>query len=206
MLGKASFFALYLAVLSSMALAQDNTTAPAVVAAPAPPAAACVPGTSIGYMLIFQPNISSLLTVGTEYNVSWKWSVAVNNPPSYVDAYIQIVNRNIPVSWKNQIAANMPATQTWFLWTPSGLVNGKYQLRLVPDGKETYNIAANLLPCFSSGQSLPSVSAEFSIYNSAGSLPSYSDGYAPNAAQKNPLNLLVSGFVFVCAIVVFYLA
>jgi hypothetical protein len=75
------------------------------------------------------------------------------------------------------------------MWKPVGLVDGKYKLRLVPDGKETYNVPANQQPCFADGEAIPSVSAAFSISNSQGELASYPDQYPPNDSRKQTVSI-----------------
>lgn len=142
----------------------------------------CKPGISIGYMLIRQPNITSMMTVGNTYNVSWDWSIMVTKPPTYVDVYIQLMTPGVRTTWKQQIKMKQSVEPRWFLWKPDGMADGKYKLRLVPDGKETFNVASNLQPCFENGESIPSVSAAFTVSNPKGDLANYPDQFPPNSA------------------------
>lgn len=142
---------------------------------------ACVNGVN-GQMLIFQPNMSSLVTVGTAYNVSWSWSILVTKPPSFVDVYIQLIAPGVRETWKQKIAEKQSVDPRWFWWTPEGLVDGVYKMRLVPDGKETFGVNAKNLPCFANGESVPSASAEFTISNPRGELNNYPDKFPPNSA------------------------
>lgn len=141
----------------------------------------CTPGNSVGYMIIRQPNITSMVTVGQMYNVSWDWSIAVTKPPSYVDVYVQMIASGVQVTWKNKVASRMPVEPRWFLIKLDGLFDGKYKLRLVGDSKETFNVPANQLPCFENGESIPSVSAAFSVVNSKGDLTPGTDMFPPNS-------------------------
>src|SRR6478609_7995112 len=153
----------------------------------------CTPGIT-GYGL---PNITSKVVVGTPVNVSWDYTVTVTNPPSYIDVYIQMFAPGIVEKWSIQVAKKIPSEPRWFMWTPEGLVDGKYKLRFVPDGKETFNVPANNLPCFANGESVPFVTASFSVSNAKGDLGVYNDPYAPNASSRvtvslNPIVALVS--------------
>jgi len=140
----------------------------------------CVPGTQIGSMLIRSPNMSSIVMVGSNVNVTWDYSTLVTNPPAYVDMYTQLVAPGTPPKWVQQLS-NRSVSPRWIIWTPSGLIDGKYKIMLVPDGKMTDGVAANKLPCFSNGQVVPSSSAEFSISNSNGGLVVYPDNFAPSS-------------------------
>jgi len=101
----------------------------------------------------------------------------------FLDVYVQLEAPGVPETWKTIVAQNVPSNPTWFLWKPTGLVDGSYKLRFVPDGKETFNVPANKLPCFASGESIPFVTAEFRITNPSGNLGSYPDPYAPNGTS-----------------------
>lgn len=148
--------------------------------AEAPPVA-CKPGSTVGYMIIRQPNMSSIVTVGTPYNISWQWSVAVTQIPAYVDVYVQLMTSGVTVTWKNKVLSQQSTDPSWFMWTPKAMMDGKYKMRLVPDGKETWGVPANELPCFSNGESIPSVSATFSVVNSKGELIDTRNDYMPNS-------------------------
>jgi hypothetical protein len=158
----------------------------------------CTPGNSVGYMIIRKPNITSMIMVGTQYNVTWDWSITVTKPPNYVDVYIQLIAQDITTTWKRQGAQHVPVNPRWFIWKPDGMVDGKYKLRLVPDGKETYNIAANLQPCFSNGEAIPSVSAAFTVTNSKGDIGTYPDQFPPNKSQRAyypNFNLIITSYI-----------
>ena len=152
-----------------------------VIEEPAP--VACTPGISVGYMLIWQPNITSIVNVGRKYNVSWEYTKTVNKPPSFLDVYVQ--NLATAVTWKNRIAQNIPTEPRWFWWTPVGLADGRYKIRLVPDGKETFNVKANEQPCFSNGESIPSVSAVFNVVNPKGPLGEYPESFPANSGAAD---------------------
>jgi hypothetical protein len=157
----------------------------------------CKPGESTGYGISRMPNSTSKVVVGTPFNVSWDYTVGVTTPPTFMDVYVQLIASGVRERWNNQIA-RVPAEPRWFIWTPIGFVNGRYKLRYVPDGKETFNIAADKLPCFENGESVPFVSATFSISNSRGDLGNYRDPFAPNSARKmgSGKNLWVFSIVF----------
>ena len=201
-------FILLLSLLTSGVLSQNSTSSVNIIvptttsaAAPTPSTSEptngdedvqpdpilCTPGNSVGYMIIRKPNITSHVTVGMQYNVTWDWSITVTKLPSYVDVYIQLVAPGIATTWKKQVAKEVSTEPRWFFWKPEGLVDGKYKLRLVPEGKETYNVPANVQPCFSNGEAIPSVSAAFTVTNSKGDLSSYPDQFPPNAAKKQML-------------------
>ena len=167
-----------IAVIKDPIPVSDNSTTSGEEAKPI----GCTPGNSVGYMLIRKPNITSMLTVGTPYNISWDWSISVTKPPVYLDAYIQLMAPGVRTTWKQEIAKKIPVEPRWFMWTPDGLLDGKYKIRLVPDGKETFNVAANLQPCFENGASIPSVSASFSMSNPRGDLSNYPDQFPPNSS------------------------
>lgn len=164
----------------------------------------CTPGGSTGYGLVRKPNITSMVKIGVAYNVSWDWTVTVTKPPTYLDVYVQLFAAGIAEKWNTKVASNVPVDPRWFMWTPTGLVDGKYKLRFVPDGKETFNVPANQLPCFSNGESVPFVTAQFSISNGQGDLGVYPDPYAPSSAislrasihaQSNIVMLLILAIV-----------
>lgn len=144
----------------------------------------CKQGLTVGYMLIRQPNISSVVYTGTKYNVSWDYSVAVTSPPSFIDAYIQYMAPGIRTTWKNKIASNVSASSRQFWWEPKSLVDGKYKLRLVPDGKETYDVPANQLPCFADGESIPSVSATFKVYTPKTMTGEFPEKFPPSSGNE----------------------
>ena len=145
----------------------------------------CSAGNSIGYMILHQPNISSLVTTASMYNVSYDFSVAVTKPPTYLDVYLQLVATGVRTTWSNKIASKVPTDPRWFQVKIDGVVQGKYQIRLVPDGKETFNVPANQLPCFANGEAIPSVSAIFSVSNPSGDLANYPDRYPANGSKKS---------------------
>lgn len=120
-----------------------------------------------------------MVNVGTKYNISWAYTKAVTNLPSYFDIYMQDIS--LATTWKKQIASKVPAVPQWFWYTPLGLADGKYKIRLVPDGKETFNVPVDQQPCFSNGQAIPSVSAAFSVVNPRGGLQSYPESYPANS-------------------------
>jgi len=194
MVSKSSFWIILSCALLKTCLAQNNTLStntsiptPAdnsSTPVPTNEIVSCSPGILTGYGLVRKPNISSTITVGTPYNVSWDWTVTVTKPPSYLDIYIQLFANGVPEKWNTVVAKNVPSDPRWFIWTPIGLVDGKYKLRFVPEGKETFNIPANLLPCFANGESVPFVTAQFSVSNLKGDLGVYGDPYAPNSARK----------------------
>lgn len=154
----------------------------------------CVPGIHTGYGLVRKPNITSKVIVGTQFNVSWDWTVTITNPPSYLDIYIQLFAPGLVEKWSTQVAKQVPSEPRWFMWTPEGLVDGKYKLRFVPDGKETFNVPADKLPCFSNGESVPFVTAQFSVSNSKGDLGVYPDPFSPNSSRRNspPFSIVLS--------------
>jgi hypothetical protein len=170
-------------------VSNDTTVDPAPVA--------CKPGINVGYMLIRQPNITSMFTIGNTYNVSWDWSISVSKPAQYVDMYVQLVAPGVQVTWKKKILEKQGTSPRWFMWKPDGLVDGKYKIRLVPDGKETYGVRADEQPCFDNGESIPSVSASFSISNPRGDLGNYPDPFPPNSAvgSKAPFFLICALFL-----------
>src|SRR5687767_12128840 len=63
----------------------------------------CIPGISVGYMLIRKPNQSSIITVGQSLNVSWDWSITVKKIPTFVDVYVQLIAPGIRTTWKDKI-------------------------------------------------------------------------------------------------------
>lgn len=162
---------------------------------------ACVPGISLGYLLIRQPNMSSIVTVGNSMNVSWDWSVSVKKIPQYVDVYIQLIAPGFPVTWKQQLIKQQAVNPRWFIFKVQGLADGKYKIRLVPDGKETYNVRADALPCFADGEAIPSVSSSFSVANSAGEIGNYPDLFPPNSVDKLSIGLHV--IVLVVLVIIF---
>lgn len=144
----------------------------------------CKPGNNVGYMLIRSPNITSRASVGKQMNISWDWSISVLTPPTYINAYIQLMAPGVRTTWKQIVAEKQSVNPRWFLWTPDALVDGQYKLRLVPDGKETFNIPANIQPCFANGECIPSVSASFTLSNHRGDLANYPQSYPANSAAK----------------------
>lgn len=165
----------------------------------------CQPGINIGYMLIRKPNITSMLTIGIPYNVSWDYTTAVKKEPVFINVYIQLIASGIPVTWKNQIFSNQTATPRWFIWTPDKLVNGKYKIRIVPDGKENYNIPANLQPCFENGESLPSVSAAFTLSNPSGTNIDVSVDKYPPYSKGHKLTVFTFYYCIIVIICLHYL-
>jgi len=161
----------------------------------------CTPGIT-GYGL---PNITSKVVVGTPVNVSWDYTVTVTNPPSYIDVYIQMFAPGIVEKWSIQVAKKIPSEPRWFMWTPEGLVDGKYKLRFVPDGKEIFNIPANKFPCFSNGESQPFVTALFSVSNSKGDLGVYPDPFSPNASTRLAPSHFTSVYVVCLFLVTFWI-
>ena len=163
---------------------------------------ACTPGISVGYMMIRKPNITSVVYTGSLYNVSWDYSVTVNNPPKYVDVYIQSIASGLRTTWKNKIAENISTARQHFFWEPKSLADGKYKLRLVPDGKETFNVPADKLPCFGDGESVPSVSATFKVFSPKGSFIEYPEQFPASSlgfsvgASNIHINLL-AGMVII---------
>lgn len=145
----------------------------------------CVAGISTGFGLVRKPNITSKIQIGIPYNVSWDWTVTITKPPQYIDVYIQLMAPYVAEKWTTVVAKNIPSEPRWFMWTPEGLVDGKYKLRFVPDGKETFKVPANELPCFANGESVPFVTAAFSVSNSKGDLGVYDDPYAPSSSLRN---------------------
>lgn len=123
----------------------------------------CVAGQTLGYMLVRQPNITSVAYVGNPYLIRWDYTITVSKQPEYVDIYLQQVAPGVRVTWKNQIARNV--TGRYFWWQPKGMLDGKYKIRIVPNGKETYNVKASEQPCFENGEAVPSVSSTFKMFN-----------------------------------------
>lgn len=145
----------------------------------------CISGINLGYMIIHQPNATSLYIIGKTYNISWVWSNMVTEIPSHIDVYIQ--NTNVQITWNNQILSKQSVIKQWFLWTPNELIDGKYKIRLVPDGKENFN---NPDICYKDGECLPSVSATFLITNPTSNYDdtNISDPYPPNSSSKKIYN------------------
>lgn len=123
----------------------------------------CVPGQTLGYMLVRQPNITSVAYINNPYLIRWDYTGTVSKEPSFVDIYLQQVAPGVRVTWKNQIAKNVTGRYYW--WQPKGLLDGKYKVRIVPNGKETFNIKATEQPCFENGEAVPSVSSTFKMFN-----------------------------------------
>lgn len=123
----------------------------------------CVPGQTLGYMLVRQPNITSVAYINNPYLIRWDYTGTVTKEPSFVDIYLQQVAPGVRVTWKNQIAKNVTGRFYW--WQPKGLLDGKYKVRIVPNGKETFNIKASEQPCFENGEAVPSVSSTFKMFN-----------------------------------------
>lgn len=162
----------------------------------------CVAGQTLGYMLVRQPNITSVAYVGNPYLIRWDYTMTVTKEPQYVNIYLQQIASGVRVTWKNQIASNVTGRYYW--WQPKGMLDGKYKIRIVPNGKETYNVKASEQPCFENGEAVPSVSSTFKMFNPkvsdidiGVSLSSgkYDPAAASNAVALVPLNLLIIALV-----------
>lgn len=156
----------------------------------------CVPGQTLGYMLVRQPNITSVAYVGNPYLIRWDYTITVSKEPQYVNIYLQQIAPGVRVTWKNQIATNVTGKYYW--WQPKGMLDGKYKIRIVPNGKETYNIKASEQPCFENGESVPSVSSTFKMFNpkvsdidSGVGISSGKYDPASSAVPMAPLNLFL---------------
>ena len=97
----------------------------------------------------------------------------------------------VRTTWKQKIAEKQTVEPRWFMWTPEGLLDGKYKIRLVPDGKETFDVPANLRPCTGNGETIPSVSASFTLSNPRGDLANYPDQFPPNSAEKLYVSIIL---------------
>jgi hypothetical protein len=58
--------------------------------------------------------------------------------------------------------------------------DGKYKLRFVPDGKETFGVTNDKLPCFADGEALPANSGEFKVANPV-QLTTSADRFGPSS-------------------------
>lgn len=167
-----------------------------------PEAIPCKPGLTIGYMIIRQPNISSIVYVDKVYNVSWEYSNSVSKPPGIVNAYVQLIAPGIRPTWSKQIAENVSTSARQFWWEPKSLVDGKYKLRLVPDGKETFGVSAASLPCFENGEAIPSVSATFQVVSARGNIVEYPERFPANdVVAVSPFDSIVQ---LLCLLIILF--
>lgn len=178
-------------------ISQDNSTIvdSEISAKDSASTVVCKPGNAVGYMMIRQPNMSSLVYVNTVYNISWDYTKTVTTRPTFIDFFVQLIAPGIRVTWSKEIERNVTAEPSWFLWEPKGLVDGKYKIRLVPDGKETWNIDPGKLPCFANGESIPSVSATFTVANPRNDIVDYPDRFPPNTSSRLSLSTSIATFV-----------
>ncbi|KAI9193158.1 uncharacterized protein BJ171DRAFT_412586, partial [Polychytrium aggregatum] len=160
----------------------------------------CVPGTVLGSFIISAPNISSIFLVGSTVTITWKYSPTVTKPPKTINAFYQDVS--ITTTWSNKIGIGLTTTNNTLQWTIPPLLDGKYEVRLVPDGKETFNIPQDQMPCFSNGEALPAVSGAFSIQNPIYVSPTV-DRFPPNtshAVRSGPAPVLHAGTLCLLAV------
>lgn len=187
---------LSLLVLAIFSVAQNTTeTEPQPEPEPIP----CKPGLSFGKILIRTPNATSVVFTGIKYNVSWEYDKLVTVIPSYLDVYLQM--DGVKQTWNNKIAENVDASQRWFIWEPKAMLNGRYRMRMVPEGKETYNVPANKLPCFENGEAVPTSSWQpFKVVDPNTNSIEYPDTFGPTVAwavnDKYPLTTFLWATLF----------
>ncbi len=145
----------------------------------------CKPGINLGRAFVRTPNSTSIVTVGQAYKVSFDFNKVVTKPPKFLDVYVQLLAAGIEEKWDKKVLSNVSPTPNWFFWTPVGLINGKYRLMIVSDGKMHIGVPADKRPCYTDGESLPSSSGEFKVVNvGSGGLDTYPDPFAPSSISK----------------------
>ncbi|KAJ3207890.1 hypothetical protein HDU67_007165 [Dinochytrium kinnereticum] len=120
-------------------------------------------GVKIGQIIVGQPNVSSIVMVGSVAMVSWQYTPLVKNFPKQVDIKINSVDGQ--QFWTNAIVSSLNVSNgaRGWLWRVGQFADGSYRLRVVPDGKETAGKKQDELPCFFDGDPLPGNSAIFKI-------------------------------------------
>lgn len=159
----------------------DGSISPTIVPTVIPsPAVKCVPGVKLGVMNILTPNSSTVITTGTNITVTWQYSALVKNYPRWIDVVLQSTEPGIVATWSNKIASKVMIDSPSFLWIINTMSDGRYKLRIIPESKETFNIPANLMPCFGDGDVLTANSAEFKVINPV-PFGTSKDRFPPNA-------------------------
>ena len=160
----------------------------------------CVPGVKIGTVLISSPNQTSLVTIGSKFIISWKYTVITTVLPTYVDIKIQLIDNAIIPKFDQYVTRSLPLANgaTSYVWNVPPLPDGSYKLRIVPDGKEIFNIGEKELPCFADGEANPGQSGIFRIINPK-SITGYPDRFGPmNGSAKSVACI----FAFVILVIV----
>ncbi len=120
--------------------------------------------------------------MGSKSLIEWKYTPLVTRPPATVDLKIQAIGEGIVERWETTVLRAIPLQNaTRIEWTVSSLNDGKYKLRLVPEGKETFGVALDKMPCFADGQAIPGNSGEFKVVNPV-ILTSAPDPLPPNTS------------------------
>jgi hypothetical protein len=116
----------------------------------------CIKGVKVGQFIIDTPNRSSIAVVGSNFLIQWKYSNGVSSPPKTID--IKIQKDGVEYIWDKYVVRNLSLDNgaTAFMWKVQPLNDGPYKIRMVPEGKETYGIKQDEMPCFADGEVLVS--------------------------------------------------
>jgi hypothetical protein len=142
---------------------RDNQTDKDTGSTPDDNNSVCTKGTSVGSFLIQTPNRSSIFVVGSHGLIKWKYTSPVKQLPKFLDIKIQLIQEGVPYTWSKSVVQNLNISDgaTAYNWTVQPLNDGLYKLRLIPDGKETFNVGSDKMPCFSDGEALVSIIYSF---------------------------------------------
>ena len=116
----------------------------------------CIRGVKVGTTIIDTPNRTSILTVGGHALIKWHYTDTVSSKPKFLDIKLQLIQDGVGFTWDKYVVQNLNLSQgaSAYNWTIQPLNDGQYKLRFVPDGKETFNVEGDKMPCFADGESL----------------------------------------------------
>ncbi|KAI8836556.1 hypothetical protein BC829DRAFT_421669 [Chytridium lagenaria] len=154
-------------------------------------------GVKIGQIIVGQPNVSSIVMVGSSAMVTWNYTPLVKNFPKTL--------------WTTSLVLGLNVSQGargWYYRTLLKIValNEKGGGAVVPDGKETAGKRQGDLPCFFDGDALPGSSAIFKISRTF-ELDEAKDRFPPSTSSAHQptyeWSSINSGMLVVMGVMVF---
>lgn len=136
----------------------------------------CNGGTDIGAFVIKTPNRTSVIQVGSKFQIEWEYTPLVKQMPTEVDISLENVLIDGPRKFGIVVVRNLTISGTSTNWDVDQLNDGQYQLRVGIAGRDPL---LNKDSCLQNGEAYGGSSAIFKITNPKLSPPIVPSKFGP---------------------------